>query len=356
MIKVRNSSGEYPCYICESTLDSKKDLRLHTIEIHRGDPTAKTCTQCSSNFKDISSVRRHIKTVHMHVQQYVCSICAKKYSHKYDLEKHFQKKHSSVDYDTRSFKVCPECPSSLSSTAELKEHMQREHQKTINFIKCPYCVKIFFDQIYVKGHLRKVHNMDYPTLYVCQACPFSSPDAPAFTQHLEMVHSWDEVHFCAHKGCGEYFGREDALAAHSENHPKQTWSWSRRAHQEQLRCDELLPDTEHSSPPKFQCADCGYASVAREDIIAHMRVKHARTVVEGTQEGSPYVIASGILPYTEPEQSTSGERLDLAARDCSCSDFEFDDVDTREVVEPVQPRYSKHPSKKRKIKCLATVK
>ena len=167
MIKVRNAQGEYPCYLCEANLNSKKDLRLHTISHHKGDEH-KICSECKMTFKDISSVRRHIKTVHRRVKQFVCSFCEKRYSHKFDLENHFRKNHSQV-YDD-AYKMCTECKFAARSAADLKSHMLTTHNIVTNKIKCPFCMKIFFDPIYVKQHCKRVHGNATGQLYICKFC------------------------------------------------------------------------------------------------------------------------------------------------------------------------------------------
>lgn len=254
MIHVREKGGEYPCYLCEAVLNSKKDLRLHTIDRHKDDKS-KVCPQCGSTFKIISSVRRHIKTVHEQTKQYVCSFCEKKYMHKYDLENHFQKKHNFSNND-EGRNVCPDCHLTFPSLAKLKGHMHSEHNKAIAYIKCPFCVKVFFDPIYLKQHCKKIHKCEPASLFVCRYCPVVCSCENTLMAHMNLVHSWTETNFCTRHGCNEYFQTEEEVTTHSASHPKQIL-----AHKKSV----------------FKCWECGKVYDTRNFLMSHFIEHHQTT-------------------------------------------------------------------------------
>ncbi|KAL5256501.1 hypothetical protein ACHWQZ_G011670 [Mnemiopsis leidyi] len=279
MIKVRNQEGEYPCYICPDILNSKKDLRQHTINVHK-DAKNKTCPTCNASFKEISTVRRHIKTVHVQEKQYMCSLCERRYMHKYDLEIHFSKKHSST-FNCNDRKVCPDCKSYFTCTAELREHVKMVHQKTIEYNKCPYCIKTFFDPIYLKQHFKRVHGNDPTSLLICKFCPVVSDVLETFTSHMNSAHSWDLTLICTRKGCNQYFQTDDDLVAHLKTHPKQTWT-RKKSEAVSFKCWECETQCEtreimishftdiHSCYPRFECKDCCTFFRDKDDLSMHM--------------------------------------------------------------------------------------
>ena len=254
MIKVRNDLGEYPCYICPDVLNSKKDLRLHTMSMHKDEKNC-VCPTCEAKLKDVSSVRRHIKTVHMKVQQYVCTFCEKKYSHKFDLENHFRKKHKRNN-EVGTFKVCPDCQYSFTDMNKFNQHMIVKHQKTINHIKCPYCMKIFFDPVYIKQHFKKAHGNHAGLLYICGLCNMVSDIHETFDEHMRTSHSWNETHFCTRRDCNKYFESESELKDHIDLHPKRT-----------LRKADLVAN-------KFSCFECDEPYKERIDLFDHFREVH----------------------------------------------------------------------------------
>ena len=254
MIQVREKDGEYPCYLCEAVLDSRKDLRLHTIDSHRDSPS-KVCPKCELAFKEISSVRRHIKTVHVKAKQYICSFCEKKYMHKYDLEKHFQNKHSSSDNNGgRNF--CPHCHLTYPSIAQLKQHMQSVHNKSIGYTKCPFCVKVFSDPIYLKQHCKKVHGYDSSSLYICLYCPVVCVCENTLGVHMNTVHSWSDTYICGRHDCNEYFQAEEELTTHTDGHPKQIWTHKRSS---------------------FKCWECESVYDAHNLLMSHFIEHHQTT-------------------------------------------------------------------------------
>ena len=164
MIKVRNELGECPCYLCDFTCCSKQRLTHHTTTTHNT-PQSLLCTYCHNPFKDVSSVRRHIKTVHLATKDYMCTYCNKKYKHKYSLELHFSKVHKSKHSESENF--CSECKLMCFGWDQLKQHYLDAHGKTIQCIKCPQCVKIFFDITYLKQHFKRVHKNSKLGLSYC---------------------------------------------------------------------------------------------------------------------------------------------------------------------------------------------
>ena len=277
MIKVRNEEGEYPCYICPEILNSKTDLRQHTINVHKKNTV---CPTCSSSFKAISSVRRHIKSVHVKEKQFVCSLCERRYMHKYDLENHFTKKHSST-FNCNDRKVCPDCQSFFTSTTQLMEHMQKTHKKTINYSKCPFCIKTFFDPIYLKQHFKRVHGNDPCSLLICKFCPVVSDVLETFTCHMSSSHSWESTLICTRKGCNKYFQTEEELLSHLKTHPKQTWT-RKKSEASSFKCWECGTQCEtremmvthftdlHSCLPRFECKACSTFFRDKDDLSMHI--------------------------------------------------------------------------------------
>ena len=49
-----------------------------------------SCSLCKEKFENISSLEKHIKTIHKEYQSYECDDCSKKFVTKFRLEKHLR--------------------------------------------------------------------------------------------------------------------------------------------------------------------------------------------------------------------------------------------------------------------------
>ena len=292
MIKIRNESGECPCYICPEVFDSKKNLRLHSMNVHRGEDQLK-CPQCNVQLKDISTIRRHIKTVHLNVKQYVCCYCEKRYAHKFDLEKHFLSKHK-VTITQRGVvsQQCPECKSFFESDEKLNKHMSEKHQKTVKNIKCPYCIKIFFDSAYLKQHLSRVHanreaRDESNVIYTCKQCQFATEECDSLWKHVTINHSWDNVVFCPKEYCSDYFKDEEGLKEHSDAHPNMIWKLPRVRKIRNMN-------------QEYRCYDCNYISNDKVAMITHITDTHQSYTVLECQWCSSFFSSEHDLYFHKP--------------------------------------------------------
>ena len=104
--KTSNSSIRIKCKQCDETFQSKKDLKMHLVEIHEKKVNCKTCDKV---FSENCQLEVHIKTMHQE-NGYKCDQCDKTFVLKWRLMKHHQ------NHSTENLKCChyfnnnKECP------------------------------------------------------------------------------------------------------------------------------------------------------------------------------------------------------------------------------------------------------
>ena len=267
MIKVRNEIGESPCFLCDFACSTKQKLAHHTSTVHNNQESL-ICSYCQFQFKDISSVRRHVKTVHINLKEYMCSYCNKKYKHKYDLEKHFAKVHGSRPLEGQNF--CSECRLMCFGWEQLKKHYLDAHGKTIQHIKCPQCMKIFFDVIYLKQHFRRVHNNKTLSVVYCQHCGAVFEEDTALVRHMQDKHLWDgeSAVFCREDRCDELFQDVDELETHVQACHKN-------------KRPRVYDSSSSYSVLEVPCPECSDLLTSKLELAAHLTEHHHwRSVME----------------------------------------------------------------------------
>lgn len=83
--------------ICNLSFPLKSTLNKHVIRHQKRENGEKgfNCTQCEMQYKDKSSLKRHVETKHQGIVKLVpCPDCPKKYTSKANLMKHRRKHHS----------------------------------------------------------------------------------------------------------------------------------------------------------------------------------------------------------------------------------------------------------------------
>ena len=84
---------------------------------HVLEPSTYNCLQCSSKFKQMFNLTKHIKSVHTQ-DEFQCDQCASSFGRMDNLEKHKRRKHTN--------KKCDECDFTTYKNGELANHMMRE--------------------------------------------------------------------------------------------------------------------------------------------------------------------------------------------------------------------------------------
>jgi len=165
-------------------------------------PKQRSCTRCSQTFDNVSSLDRHVRTVHGSPDWHMCYLCADGFATTNQLKRHIQTRHCGKTESTHAY-VCALCEDGAAGFAVqglLTKHLQSVHsvprKAAANMARAaaPPVVDAgespqnSRDQVlaspasniepvkrlFVAGEL--VH-------YRCSRCPFSAEDRAVFVAH-----------------------------------------------------------------------------------------------------------------------------------------------------------------------------
>ncbi|XP_032234294.2 zinc finger protein 143 [Nematostella vectensis] len=96
------------CRFCEENFPTKGDLRKHVLTCDKKEEKVKSkevtlhvCDQCSKDFASPYNLRRHQLT-HTDEKPFQCEVCARQFKEKSSLSKHIKRKHTGVDQGSQT--------------------------------------------------------------------------------------------------------------------------------------------------------------------------------------------------------------------------------------------------------------
>ena len=194
------------CERCKKTFCLKKSLLRHTktaacvekgegYKIPRAQPVV--CPKCGTCFKDRSTMRKHIKKVHLKTKSHSCHQCVKAFFDRTNLKRHIETVH------IRSIHFCEFCTRTFTCSSYLIDHVKREHSETS--VQCKNCKKNFIQQKNLNLHLvngiceeerigyieekKKVCLKTKSIPFHCPECGKKSLNKANLVKHLSWVHS-----------------------------------------------------------------------------------------------------------------------------------------------------------------------
>ena len=175
-------SSRFECAKCGQDFGSKSTLKLHIKTIHLKDQRYKcdeceyktnltdslrkhhishtqekkfVCENCGKICASSSSLHVHIETIHNVI---ACNTCGKIFSRQSSLKRHYQR-HAESLKETNAVdalpKKCPWCGKEYSNSTALKMHTKYRHPVDQRKLKCKHCSKIFHSDTHLKNHRTK---------------------------------------------------------------------------------------------------------------------------------------------------------------------------------------------------------
>lgn len=207
--------SQLPCEFCRATdtFSSESDL-LHHIEMQH----PYRCPDCPPKmFKYPTSVRKHFRKYHRHVQPFFCKLCTIVYKSGQEAEEHMVTEHNVASGSSSSFSPTTSSYSSphsesfkystsnhMTTSTPSKQsfcvlcHIQFESQRVLldhctenHAFKCPMCSKDYRLVDSLRKHFKAFHDMDV-TLSFCKLCNEIFTDASQRVKHMLKVHSVSE--------------------------------------------------------------------------------------------------------------------------------------------------------------------
>lgn len=110
------------------------------------------CSICEKDFADMSSVRKHVRVVHMKVKQHECNECGQLFGEKSNLSKHYLAKH----INERRHE-CIECGKCFNFSDGLKRHYENVHMGLRPHI-CAICGLGYKQKSHLHKHMTAMHG------------------------------------------------------------------------------------------------------------------------------------------------------------------------------------------------------
>ncbi|XP_035813131.2 uncharacterized protein LOC111581860 isoform X1 [Amphiprion ocellaris] len=189
----------YHCDKCDKKYSSKAALIVHQ-RIHTGE-LPYLCSHCGRGFRSSHMLQLHVRT-HTGDRRYTCHICGK--TSVQHLARHMRMHRGEKNY------LCSECGKTFLSSGELRLHT-RYHTGERPYT-CKHCGKSFTAKCHLMVHTRR-HTGESP--YRCSLCPKSFCTLKTLKKHM-MIHSNQKSFQCLK--CGKIFRHEETFKMHSETH------------------------------------------------------------------------------------------------------------------------------------------
>ena len=149
-------------------------------------------------------MKRHVRTMHSEIRERIkCSKCDKTYACLNNIKIHMKMVHDKIkDHH------CEHCDNAFSTKSDLKRHMITHSDW--NRIKCRKCGKIIASQLYLKAHIKRVHEKIKD--HHCEYCDKAFSTSSDLSKH-KTTHQENRQHYKCNK-CEKKYLRKDHLNQH----------------------------------------------------------------------------------------------------------------------------------------------
>lgn len=150
----------------------------------------KTCEICERKFVNGKTLSKHVKSVHLKIKPFICSVCGFKCSRKSVLEIHVRQHKGEKPL------ACNICPFKTRDQSSLKQHKRRHQSENNKNYKCVACEYTSIQTSNLKTHIRIKHPERYKDIS-CDLCSFVTVNNKSLEAHKSdhskgLVKSSDE--------------------------------------------------------------------------------------------------------------------------------------------------------------------
>lgn len=219
----------HACQLCTKNYRTGAELRRH-IKLSHSDKSKRrfdfVCDLCGFTTFLKMNVKRHIKTTHLKIKQYRCTLCPdKKYTSKLTLDQHLIIKHGQ-----QSDFVCSSCSRRFPAKSTLTSHLKvcggpkskfrergdpnsyREQIANTDSYRCKICGQICTGKSKISQHYAQKHKHDNS----CELCGATFNSYSNLKKHIQILHN--KVHKFICDTCGKSFGQKNQLKSHENTH------------------------------------------------------------------------------------------------------------------------------------------
>lgn len=151
-IKNWGDVGQYICELCNKSFLSKCKIRKH-MDVHKNkDRPKRLCNICGIELCSTYNLNNHVRTVHGRERKFHCTICNRRFSHSHHLKTHMNR-HDGI----RPF-ACQLCVKSFFDKTTLREHIKSVHLN-LKAYACRICLRTFNRSGNMRAHMLKTHHL-----------------------------------------------------------------------------------------------------------------------------------------------------------------------------------------------------
>lgn len=140
----KHQSKDHICSYCGLAFSKFVNLRAHITNHHKED--SQVCTECNATFQTKPRLLTHMARYHG-TKISKCRHCDETFTTPYQRSKHMVEKH---DLEFR----CPHCNKVFPKNSTMKSHVRRVHLREKN-VQCDVCFDKFFDNALLRLHMVK---------------------------------------------------------------------------------------------------------------------------------------------------------------------------------------------------------
>ena len=141
----------FECSVCKAGYRHKENLQSHIEFVHEK-KGGHICSACGKKYATKGEVKKHFAFVHEQIK-YECDMCDKSLSSKYNLKLHVEKHHEGKKPSVE----CPTCSKCFQSNTSLKRHVNDVHEKKRPF-GCDFCGLTFAQKSQLVTHMKGKHR------------------------------------------------------------------------------------------------------------------------------------------------------------------------------------------------------
>ena len=105
----------HKCALCRGTFQGRGNLIAHLLTHTR--IKEYSCSKCSKQFTQKSTLEVHMRSVHLKIKPHKCSVCSSTFSQLTALKGHL------ATHDKKKSYPCPLCPAAFGSKVEVSRHV-----------------------------------------------------------------------------------------------------------------------------------------------------------------------------------------------------------------------------------------
>ncbi|KAI8124200.1 Transcription factor grauzone [Lucilia cuprina] len=286
-------SMDLVCDICQTRVETWKELREHFLLAHTKTPYIKCC---DITYRKPRELIEHLEW-HKNPDMFKCQICDKNMSSARNLTIHITSEHPD-EADSVEFYECEHCSKRIRNYNLFKKHL-RSHNKDKE-VECHICNKRFQSEYHLERHLSNFHKKATPL--VCDICGRVYKNKAAFKRHCDE-HQGIVSQAVQCSICNTWLKNEEGLRLHRFTHEEQPtacdvcgklFQTKRRLYRHKVYwhtldtnlkctfCDKVFREKRnldehmaiHTGVQLYTCPHCGKDSRSKSNMYVHIKRIH----------------------------------------------------------------------------------